>query len=140
MDQETDFFSTVLKIGLGVFLGGLLLWAAAEYRTRYVLQQMNEAVEQSVAQMQATAKRQREQRALQFRRQEEMRAAAARNKRAEQISRANQQREVLAAERAKEEAWNRYFQPSAECLKTWSVECGNQQIRARRKFDQEYGR
>lgn len=140
MDQETDFFSTVLKIALGIFLGGVMLWAAAEYRTRYALQQMNEAVEQSVARMQATAERQREQRALQLRRQEETRAAAAQARRAEQVSRANQQKEALAAERLKEEAWNRYFQPSAECLKNWSVECGNQRIRARRKFDQEYGR
>lgn len=43
-----------------------------------------------------------------------------------------------AGEGPKEAAWNAFYKPSPECLKTVSVECGNEYLRARKEFERKY--
>jgi hypothetical protein len=139
MDKETDFFGSVLKTAIGIFLGGLLLWAAMEYRARYAVQQINQALEQSVYQMKASTARQQELQAERRRQEELNRIAAKQQQRDGEVAQANRRLAVEAAERAKEDAWTRFYQPSAQCLKESSVACGNAHIKARREFERLYG-
>jgi hypothetical protein len=127
MDAESDFLGGVLKIALGIALGGVLLWAAMEYRSRYEAYQA-ELERQAAAQQ------------LELRRASEV---AARARQAEWVRVERERLQAVKAlameqKRRKEAAWNRYFKPSAECLDASSVECGNQYIRARREFEVQY--
>jgi hypothetical protein len=127
MDREPDFFGDVLKVALGIFLGGVLLWAAAEYRARYLAAQSLAQIESSASQLAlANAQREIERRALVRER--------------ERVIREQQDAAVsaAAAERHKEAAWRAFYQPSAECVANTSVECGNAHIRARREFERQY--
>lgn len=45
---------------------------------------------------------------------------------------------LQAGEDPKEAAWNAFYKPSPECLKTVSVECGNEYLRARKEFERKY--
>jgi hypothetical protein len=134
MDQETDFLGSVFKIALGIFLGGLLLWAAFEWRVRYELREAQQALEASSASMRADRER-------------ATHAAGARDaeKAADQFFAEQRQAEAArqvaahrAAEVAKERAWQTFFRPAPECITGTSVECGNAHIRARREFERQY--
>jgi hypothetical protein len=130
-DTESDFFGEMMKIALGIFVGGLLLWAAIEYRARYELHQAAKAVETELA-AQTERARQREAdraRRREFTRQQEIATVE---------RRAVAEREAYERERLKERAWKVFFQPSPKCLNEWSIECGNEHIRARREFERNY--
>jgi hypothetical protein len=45
---------------------------------------------------------------------------------------------LRAGEDPKEAAWSAFYKPSPECLKTVSVECGNEYMRARKEFERRY--
>lgn len=127
MEAESDWFGDVLKVALGIFLGGVLLWAAYEYRERYVAQQV-------LAELEATTQRASA--------QYDAAAAARRRLQVERDRELREQREASAerevAERRKESAWRQFYQPSPECVAAASVQCGNEHIRARREFEQQY--
>ena len=40
----------------------------------------------------------------------------------------------------RQQAWNKFYRPSAFCIEAGTVECANAFIRARRLFEQEYAR
>lgn len=133
MDQqnESDFFGSVLKIALGIFFGLMLVWMVHTWRERYQLHQASVAFEQSMAAANVQAKmqqRQRDERALDKRIADQQRLQA----------RAAAEFTARAEARRKDEAWARFFQRSDDCLRTSSVECGNQYIRARREFERLY--
>lgn len=143
MDDEKDFTSDVLKRALGIFLGGLLLWGAfhvyVRYTTRAVLEETGQALQQISANAQMQSQRIREQQQLRREQQEARRRAELEQKANAQAAAARYAQERAEAERRKEEAWRRFYQPSEECLNTASVECGNAHIRARREFERTYG-
>jgi len=131
MNQDTDFSGGILKIALGIFLGGLLLWMAADRYAQYQLRQLS-------ASLQVLA-HDSELRVMQARQERDARARA-------QRLHIEQQQAVLARQVAalqelrhrKDAAWSRFFQPSDECLRTSTVECGNAHIRAQREFERRY--
>lgn len=131
MEAESDWFGDVLKVALGIFLGGLLLWAAYEYRQRYLEQQALAELEAATRQVNA-----------EFDAQYEAAVSSRARVQADRDHRLREQRKVAsqraAAERRKEAAWRQFYQPSADCLALASVECGNAYIRARREFEQQY--
>lgn len=70
-------------------------------------------------------------------------AEAERQLQMQKVSAENELRRKLASElalraKAKEEAWERFYKPSANCYSEASVECGNAHIRARRAFNDQY--
>lgn len=119
--SKDDFLTDTLKIGLGIALGGFILWGAAEYRSRYLVSRAEVAIQRELE----IAVEQRRLRA-QTLQQQRLAAAAAEQRRIE-------------AGRRKARAWAEFFQPSQQCLETASVECGNAHIRARREFERLYG-
>lgn len=131
MDTESDFFGDVLKRALGIALGLFVVWLGFEYYARYQVRQLQVAVDTSLQQMQRDQQQaaQRRQNAI----QESKRADVA----AQQM--VHEQRQAVAAEeRRKAGAWQEFFQPSAQCLATASIECGNQHMRARKEFERRY--
>jgi|SRR5690606_9229663 hypothetical protein len=142
MDKESDFLVDVFKIALGIALGGLILWMCAEYYTRYRIKQAAELVEHAIHEVSAgideahrrTLERQEAQRRA---RQEQARLEQMRRSAAIQAA-ADRERERQRAQALKEAAWAAYYQPTEECLKQTSVECGNAHIRARREFERKY--
>lgn len=142
MDRESEFFGDVLKIALGIALGGLILWLCAEYYTRYRIKQATELVENAVyevsrgiddAHRRALERQEAERRA----RREQARLDQMRRSAAVQAA-ADRERARQRAEASKEAAWAAYYQPTEECLRQTSVECGNAYIRARREFERKY--
>lgn len=138
MERESDFFDEVWKIALGIFLGGVLLWIAFEYRARYEVRQLEKALEQSAQEMRADAQHSIEQQgrreAQQVAQHEAQRAFEVERQRADAQRRIHAQR----SERAKIDAWARFYQPSTQCLNEATVECGNQHMRARKEFERRY--
>jgi phosphoglycerate-specific signal transduction histidine kinase len=143
MDRESDFLSDVFKIALGIVLGGIILWICSESYARYRINQAVTAFAQAAAEisngMDDAQRRARE-------RQEAERRTRQERARLEQMRRsaavreaADRERARQRAEAAKEAAWAAFYQPSEECLKQASVECGNAHIRARREFERKYG-
>ena len=109
------------------FFGALMVWAVLELRARYELHQAQQAADAFVA---AAAQAADEASARTRRHEADMLAAE---------RRAQSQRErVELARRQKEAAWQRFFQPSPQCLNSTNVECGNAHIRARREFERRY--
>jgi hypothetical protein len=128
---QSDLFGSVLKVASGIFLGMMLVWMVRNWMLGYQLSRAAVAIEQSFAE--ATAKTQAE------RRQRDKRALDKRiaDQRREEVKAVAEAR-LLAEARRKDQAWVRFFQRSDECLRTSSVECGNQYIRARREFERRY--
>lgn len=130
----------VLQIACGVVLGGLVVLGLILLFMAAIAKSVNE-------QSQATLQRmQQQQAAIQI--EQRQRSAAADTERQRQIALARQQDREAAARQAaarqqaarKEQAWNRYYQPLEKCrhLTTQQivVECGNDNIRQRRTFEQ----
>jgi len=126
-DSRDDFFSGVWKIALGIFFGALMVWVVLELRARYELHQAQQAADAFVA----AAAHAVDEATARTRRREANKLAA------ERLAQNQRERRELA-HRQKEAAWQRYFQPSPQCLNSTSVECGNAHIRARREFERRY--
>lgn len=142
MDRESDFLGDVFKIALGIALGGIILWMCAEYYERYRIRQATAAIEHVAHEISAEIG-EAHRRALE--RQEAHRRAQQQQARLDQMRRAaavqaaaDRERARRRAEAKKEAAWAAFYQPSQECLKQTSVECGNAHIRARREFERKY--
>lgn len=137
-ESDSDFVRGVLKIAFGIVLSGIILWACAELYWRYRVAQAVETVEEVLdhvsTEMDRTIKRAREEQEARARAQQELR----RREQERRATAAAQERARQRAKAAKEAAWAAFYQPSEECLKTASVECGNAYIRARREFERKY--
>lgn len=132
MEQETDFFAGVLKIALGLFLGALLIWMAIEYRARYELRQVHQALQESTEAMQVSVQRREAEHAA-YREAQRLQQAQ------RQVTDYQHRIELQRVERAKADAWARFYQPSPQCLNDATVECGNAHMRARKEFERRYG-
>jgi uncharacterized iron-regulated membrane protein len=141
MEEENDFIAGVMKIALGIFFGGLLIWMAIELRARYELNQLNKAAIAATEELTRQTQIIRDQ-SLQRQRQQEALRSKQEMQRNEQVARAAKAREFqaaqIAAERAKEKAWAVFYRPSDKCLNTASVDCGNAHIKARKEFERRY--
>lgn len=135
MNRESDFLGDVLRIALGITLGGVILFALANVYFGYQLRAVSRAVSSELSSSIAEAERASAQAkvAVESRRREELRRRAAETQQAALASRV-----LTAAEAQKEAAWQRFYQPRPACLESSSVECGNEHIRARRDFESRY--
>lgn len=131
MNEQPGFYSDVLKLGLGILLGGVLLWGLAEYRANYLASKLEKQLQIQLDKQAAAAERQWEM--LERRRQR-----SAQQQEARQQAAVLDQRQRIADEERKLAAWTRYYKPEPECLVAVSVECGNAHIRAWREFERLY--
>lgn len=133
-DQESDwgFVGDVVKIVLGVFIGcmasvftyeSILAWRA-EQAARQLTQELK-AMEDKQRQVQQQRLQQQQEQQERMRRQSLERDL-------------ERQQQVLAARR-KEQAWEKFFQPSLICRADPSRgDCADAHIRARKAFEAQY--
>lgn len=133
---ESSYFSGVLKIALGVFIGALAALLAYEGITalRVEVAMRNAAAE---VQRSADAARARTRAQLDAKRSRDAEEAS----RAEALERAKSLAARLAAEREQRraDAWERFYQPSEPCrLDSATLACANEHMAARKRFDAQY--
>lgn len=135
MSKEPDFLGDVLKIALGITLGGVMLFVLANVYFGYQLRAFSRAASSELSSMVEKAEGQAAaaKAAAEASRLQELRRKAANTQRAADVSRA-----ADVAEAQREAAWKRFYQPRPACLESSSVECGNEHIRARREFESRY--
>lgn len=142
MDHEKDFTGGVLKIALGIFLGGVFLWIGMTFVVRYQMQQAAHEANRALVQIGADAKMRAEKlrHQQQARREQEVerRRQVAMEKAQQEVAVTKRANKQTAAEHRKQAAWEHFFEPSPACLQAASVECGNAYMRARRVFERTY--
>ncbi|MDR0204046.1 MAG: hypothetical protein LBJ40_18025 [Delftia acidovorans] len=130
--DESSFFVDVIKIALGVFIGGLV--AALAYE-QILAWRVNEALKEVQAQTQrATAQIQRSQELAEQQRQRD------REEQDEQRRQALEQarQEGLRQER-KNAAWERFYQPPEVCkVDSATMPCVNAYMAAKKRFELQY--
>lgn len=126
METERDWFGDVLKIALGIALGGLILWRLSVLYLHYQVQQ---AADEIHAQADLMAHKLSEQ-------QRQRNALVQDAGMVEQRHEAERVQALVAADdlrQRKEEAWKLFYHPASECLDTTrsdvSIQCGNAYIR-----------
>ena len=124
-DVEQSFFSDVVKVALGVFIGGLAAAFAYEtitqWRAQQVLQKM--AIE------------------MQQERREKAQAARQAQQRRDELTRQRQeaQRQEQHRQERRANAWQQYYKPSPSCRVDPSTPaCANEYMAARKRFDAAY--
>lgn len=130
--NENSFFVDVVKIALGVFIGGLL--AALAYE-QILAWRMNEALKEVQAQTQrATAQMKR---SLELAEQQRQRDREAQDEQRRQaLEQARQER--LRQER-KNAAWERFYQPPEACkVDSATMPCVNAYMAAKKRFELQY--
>ena len=137
--SETDTVKIALGVAAGILLAGTIAFLVRLWFLNHALGRVNEAVITINKQTQHQIERERELAAAAqaaARQQEaERRAVEAAMQRAREL----EARERLTREIAKEEAWKRYYQRPDTCDRAEGqafVECANQHIRAKRKFEE----
>lgn len=136
-EKESTFFVDVLKIALGVFIGGLL--AALAY-TKYMAWEVEYSLRQATAEMQKQAKQRTELSRKQAEEERQRRGAAA----SERAAREGQ-RVADAAQRQQHEAdmraaWKQIYRPSPACqVDQMTLTCANAHAAAHKRFMEIYG-
>lgn len=134
-DSDTNTEWLWLHIAAGVCIGIL---AATFITWRIALVVADQAAKEAIEQMRRiTEQSQRDTKAARL--ADEQEAAARQRQAAEQLSKqaAAQQEKADAAAR-REEAWARFYRKPKECETSWTGECANDYIRAKRRFDELY--
>ena len=142
-EPQSTFFMDVLKIALGVFIGGLL--AALAY-TKIIAMGVEQAAAQASAAMKRDMQKMNAQQEQQRREQEARSRAeqAAARAQAEEKARITQQRHIenqerIAFEARREAAWKRTFRPSQLCQDDpLTTECIDTANISRRRFYAQY--
>lgn len=134
MDESSEhsFFVDVLKIALGVFVGGLLAVLAYE---QILALRVNIAAREAMQHLQKQSA-QAEQARLARDREREERARLDRE-------RAGERQAIAEVARAREErrrlAWERFYQPSVVCRDDpATLPCANAYMAAKKRFDAQY--
>ena len=136
-EKESTCFVDVLKIALGVFIGGLL--AALAY-TKYMAWEVEYSLRQATAEMQKQAKQRTELSRKQAEEERQRREAAA----SERAAREGQ-RVADAAQRQQHEAdmraaWKQIYRPSPACqADQMTLTCANAHAAAHKRFMEIYG-
>lgn len=139
--SDSDFLTDVLKIALGVFIGGLL--AALAY-TKYMAWEVEHSLRQASAEIQKQAKQQAERSrkqaedARQRRDAEAIESAARERQQAADLElKARQKQQHEADMRA---AWSHIYRPSAACqVDQTTLSCANAHAAAHKRFMDMYG-
>ena len=135
-EDEGTFLLDIVKIALGVFIGGLAAAFTYEailaYRAEAALRKVQENVKAETDRMnrEAAARQQAE---------TEARDAAARE--ADQLRSARALAQRLEAERQqrRDAAWAKFFHPSPSCkIDPGTTACANEHMAARKRFDSQY--
>lgn len=142
-EPESTFFMDVLKIALGVFIGGLL--AALAY-TKIIALGVEHAAAEATAAMQRdlqkmNAQQEQARRAAEQQRtqQDAQRQAMLDAANAQAQQRQREQEERIAFEKRREAAWNRSFKPSQLCRDDpLTTECIDTANISRRRFYAQY--
>lgn len=140
-EKESTFFTDVLKISIGVFIGGLLaalaytkiMAIAAEYEAQRVLS----SVELSMKEQAEKARKQVEMARLQAEQQRSQREAedAQRRANAEREREAKQEHEAFMRQE-----WKKIYQPSAACQQdSTTMNCVNAYAAAHKIFLSRFG-
>lgn len=131
--QETGgFVWDVIKIALGVFIGGLLAAFAYEGIVAWRLEQAAKQVSQALKNQQAVQDQSR----LEQERLHQNRQLAAEQQRQKAAA---IHAERVAAEKRKEAAWLNFYQPSITCRADPSRgDCADAYIRAKKAFEATY--
>ncbi len=144
--QERSTVPLFAHIAAGVFIGSIasafVCWLFIQWRANVAIEeaqaQMKRLVlEQQAQQMQQQA-RDRQQAEAQLRTQAAQRSALA----AAQAATERDKRQQLEAQSRREEAWARFYTKRPQCDESkggaWTVECANEFIRAKRRFEDLY--
>lgn len=138
-DRDGHGFPLYLEIAIGVTLGilvaALVIWQVAEWRAGRAVEDFARNVQNEAARID---RQNREQMEAQQRQAAQQRAAVAASQRAAEDVR----RQAVDADTRREQAWARFYKKPAQCDEsrggTWTVECANDYIRAKRTFDERY--
>lgn len=127
--EEGTFFIDVIKIALGVFIGGLLAALAYEqvlaWRMAQALKEVQAQAQRSTEQIQRSQQRAEQQR---------QRDSEAREQQALEHAR----RERIRKER-KSAAWERFYQPAEACkVDPGTMPCANAYMAAKKQFELQY--
>ncbi|BCX53034.1 MULTISPECIES: hypothetical protein [Comamonas] len=140
-EKESSFFSDVLKISLGVFIGGLL--AALAYTkimaiaAEYAAQRVVESIELSMREQAEKARKQAEMARLQAEHQRFQREVEEGQRRAnaERERQAKQEHEAFMRQE-----WKKIYQPSAACQQdSTTMNCVNAYAAAHKIFLNRFG-
>ncbi|MGG4052161.1 hypothetical protein ABEW79_11030 [Delftia tsuruhatensis] len=130
--EEGTFFIDVIKIALGVFIGGLLAALAYEqvlaWRMAQALKEVQAQAQRSTEQIQRSQQRAEQQR---------QRDSEAREQQAQQALE-HARRERIRKER-KSAAWERFYQPAEACkVDPGTMPCANAYMAAKKQFELQY--
>ncbi len=146
--SDSDFLTDVLKIALGVFIGGLL--AALAY-TKYMAWEVEYSLRQATAELQKQAKQQAERSRKQAEEERQRREAAAGEMAARESQQAadelqrKQQEAYARNQRIQHEAdmraaWKQIYRPSPACqADQMTLTCANAHAAAHKRFVEIYG-
>lgn len=124
-----------LGVAAGIVIAAAVIWQFSEWRMRVALEdiQVKLRAAEAATQQQAVAQAAR----VEAERLAEQRRIAEGQRVAEQLK-----RQALDRAEAKEQAWKRFYQKPVRCDDsrggTWSTECANEFIRAKRDFELRY--
>lgn len=137
--SEGDPIKIALGVAAGILLAGAIVFLGRMWLVHQAIGQVNEAVMTIHKQTQEQIVRERDRAAAAqaaARQQEaDRRGIEAATQRAKEL----EAKERLNRQTAKEEAWKRYYQRPDTCDRAEGqafVECANQHIRAKRKFEE----
>ncbi|AIJ46966.1 hypothetical protein O987_14250 [Comamonas testosteroni TK102] len=136
-EKESTFFVDVLKIALGVFIGGLL--AALAY-TKYMAWEVEYSLRQATAEMQKQAKQRTELSRKQAEEERQRREAAASERAAREGQRAADAAQRQQHEADMRAAWKQIYRPSPACqADQMTLTCANAHAAAHKRFMEIYG-
>jgi len=136
-EEDTGtFLMDVLKIALGVFIGGLAAAFAYEailtYRAEEAMRKAAQEIKDQAARTNAEIAKQNE---LNQQAREEERERVERLRAAQAI----QARLESERRQRKEDAWAKFYQPSPNCkLDSGTTACANEYMAARKRFESQY--
>jgi len=133
--EERQRLPLFVHIAVGVCLGLLIAEFIGWKFWQFELAAQAEAARAQVAKAAAEQAVRDQVIAAQRRAADAARTAAAAT--AERVDEAHRAAESAEQQRH-EQAWARYYQKPARCQITWDVECGNDFIRAKRRFEELY--
>lgn len=142
-ESDGSFLTDVFKIALGVFIGALL--AAFAY-TKYMAWEVERSLGPALSSLNRETQRMKSESSRQFQQleqQRQQREAAEQIEREAQAEQARQKRLQQQAEAdrdaRRQEAWERFYQPSAACKADSStMTCANAFMAAKKRFLEQY--
>lgn len=135
-NDEGTFLLDLVKIALGVFIGGLAAMFTYEGITAWRLEQAAKKIAADLQREAQALQAQERQRALQrdAARREDAERAALQRAADEAVA-----REMRALKERKEAAWQRFFRPSEPCrIDSATLPCANEHMAARKRFEATY--